>query len=312
MYDFCTITSADYLPFVKVLHQSLQKQNRAARLHVLVTSDTQLDDTETLVFYSPKDVTAIKFADLIFNKYASEPDNLRWALKPVLISFILSKVPAVIYVDNDIYFYSDFSFIFNRLQRHSVLLSPHHREWLPYEKRSNFSINFTHGVFNAGFVGATRKGILLMQWWAEVCFYHMKKDPDNGFFVDQRYLELMLVMDEQVGVLQHPGCNLAAWNIHQSKRSLKNGQVLINGSLPVVFIHYTWETLLHIINGNDYLLQPFYQEYEDSFRRLGFDLKALKTDISTIKQPSAARKLQLRLRPRTRLRQWLQQLYHRL
>lgn len=312
MYDFCTIASPDYVPFVMALHQSLQEQNRAARLHVLVTGHGQPHNTETLNFYGPEDVAAVKFAAEIFNKYETEPDHLRWALKPVLISLVLSKVPAVIYVDNDIYFYSDFRFIFNRLQQHSVLLSPHHREWLPYEKRSNFSVNFTHGIFNAGFVGTTRKGMPLMQWWAEVCFYHMKKDPDNGFFVDQRYLELMLVMDEQVGVLQHPGCNVAAWNIHQSRRILKNGQVLINGSFPVVFIHYTWETILHIVNGNDYLLQPFYEKYEAVFRQLGFDLKALKTDISTIKQPGVARRLQLRLRPRTRLRLWLQRLYHKL
>jgi hypothetical protein len=312
MYDFCTIMSPDYLPFVMVLYQSLQEQNRQIRLHVLVTAGGKPDDTETITFYSPKDIAAVKFADLIFNKYESEPDKLRWALKPVFISFILSKVLLVIYVDNDIYFYSDFTFIFDRLRQHSVLLSPNHKEWLPYEKRSNFSTNFTHGIFNAGFIGATRKSIALMRWWAEVCFYHMKKDPDHGFFNDQRYLELMLVMDEQVGVLQHPGCNVAAWNIHQSKRSLKNGQVLINGSLPVVFIHYSWETILHIVNGNDYLLQPFYEKYEAAFRQLGFNLKALKTDIAKIKQPGAARRLQLRLRPRTRLRQWLQQLYQKL
>jgi hypothetical protein len=67
--------------------------------------------------------------------------------------------------------------------------------------------------------------------------------------------------------------------MHQNKRTSKDGTVLINDVYPVVFVHFNGETAKHIVNGNDRLLHPFYEEYMEALRLCGADLHHHKEKI---------------------------------
>ena len=63
----------------------------------------------------PENVNIFTLLDLkdhigiqIIDKYQNNQDKLRWALKPIFLKHLLNETNAVIYVDNDIYFYNDF------------------------------------------------------------------------------------------------------------------------------------------------------------------------------------------------------------
>lgn len=277
MYHFCTIASPDFLPFAEVLLHSL-KQNAQVTLHVLVIETTNRQSKDQLHFYQLNDIADIDAAAATIEKYKNEPDNLRWALKPFLLLYLLQKNSSVIYLDNDIYFYNSFSFLFDELEQASLLLTPHWASFQPQPYPEHFMINFQLGLFNAGFVGATQKGIKTLQWWAQCCLFHMSTDYTKGFFVDQRYLDATLILDKAVSIVQHPGCNLGSWNLHQNIRSVFNNEVVINSTFPVIFVHYNNETIKHILNGNDLLLRPFLEVYKRTFAALGYDLSTLKNE----------------------------------
>jgi hypothetical protein len=244
-------------------------------------------------------------------KYRHENNFLRWALKPHFLLHLLENEECVIYLDNDIYFYQPFQFLFDQLRHCSLLLTPHWGCYSPWRYEESFKTNYQIGLFNAGFVGATKRARELLEWWADVCLFNMSGDYRTGFFVDQRYLDMTVIMDEFVGIVRHPGCNVGSWNMHQNKRTGKHGRVMINGDHPVVFIHFNKETIEHISNGNDSVLRPFYNEYSQVLQSFGAPAETLKGT----KHPENAgtflavkRKLKLR----TRIKSFLYKLADKL
>lgn len=278
-----------------MLH-GINRFSTEAILHVLVTDNTLRENTGSLRFYnlsSLKDDTAAG----IINKYGHQNDYLRWALKPAFLSHLLNNHSPVIYLDNDIYFFQPYQFLFEQLHHHSMLLTPHWGNFDPLQHEESFKTNYRIGLFNAGFIGVTERAKPTLLWWAELCMYNMSGATEDGFFVDQRYLDMSLIVDEHVGIVRHPGCNVGSWNMHQNKRTTKEGTVLINDVYPVVFIHFNGETVKHIANGNDQLLQPFYEEYIEALQLCGADLHHHKEKVRLEKNSpfvTVKRKLKLR------------------
>ncbi len=195
------------------------------------------------------------------NKYSM--DKRRWASKPFLLLHLLNHgYDAVIYVDNDIYFFKSPEFLFEKLEQRSVLLTPH---YYPADAKKNqiwLEANFRVGLYNAGFIGVSSKAKEAMQWWGNCCLYNMKKSYSRGLFDDQKYLDLMPVLFDEVEIIRHRGCNVAGWNIETSVRSLNNkGELVFNNEWPLIFIHFNYYTIQQIIAGKDPLLIPFWEEY---------------------------------------------------
>jgi len=312
IYHFCTIASKSHLPHVMVLAQSLRQQTAEVRLHTLFTDDVQGEvETDGIDVYHISQLAKVNNAEEILVKYNQEADHLRWALKPVFLQHLLTQLESVIYLDNDVHFYSSFDFLFEQLSKHSMLLTPHWSSFDPLPHTSDFELNFKIGLFNAGFVGVNSRAMEALKWWTEVCLFKMSKDTSEGYFVDQRYLDLLPIIDENIGIVRHQGCNVGGWNIHQNKRSLVNGKVLINDKYPVVFVHFNQSTLNQISQGNDSLLKPYLQQYRNSFQSLGFNFDELFSGRVATGQ-SSIKKLKTSLRLRTRLKQLVFKLYQRL
>lgn len=307
MYYFCTITTIDYLPFVQTLFHSLKQQSENITLHVLVLANEKPPGTGFILYYTPNDLSDGRALELT-HKYKTNADYLRWGLKPVFIQHLLNKCEQVIYVDNDIYFFNPFDFLFEQLLHHSLLLTPHWSSFSPFPFDENFMTAYQIGLFNAGFVGANRKALTILKWWSDACLYSMESDFCRGFFVDQRYLDLSLVIDPEVGIVRHLGCNLGSWNMHQNKRVKLNEKVLIAGKYPVVFIHFNNETITHILNGNDQLLRSYFTEYEQAFSLTGYQLN----DFKHRAKPHLIIQIKRKLLFRTRLKRFLFQLSQKI
>lgn len=313
MYHFCTIGSGNYLPFIETLYHSLQEQEEDVVLHALVTDGTlPVVSHDKLRFYSIDQLMEEEYVREIVDKYSYRNDYMRWALKPVLLLYLNKKFGKVIYVDNDIYFFKKFDFLFDELNKHSILLTPHWCSFLPLPNEENFKTNFQIGLFNAGFVGASDNSSEILSWWTKACLYKMERNDKEGLFDDQRYLDLVPVIDENTGIVRHRGCNLGSWNMHQNKRALVNNEVLINGTYPVVFVHFNHDTIWHILNGNDKLLQPYFAKYENSFARTGNDLKSYIKTLVDWKNMDFVHKLKHKTLIRTRLKNWLFRLSQKL
>lgn len=267
-HTFCSIITLDYFFYIQALYDSIAHYQSNASFKVLVVDDC----TANLTYGSIEVVTLNeikKYFQSDYNKiahYESDPaSKLRWALKPLFIKYLLlsKEFEKVIFLDPDLLFYNDPTFLFEKLTTSDVLITPHWRSKDPEMDKTNFKSLFTGGLFNAGFFGCNKNSLNILNWWLKVCAYKMVKE--DGLYVDQAYLNLMpIYFQEQVEIIQHKGCNVSNWNLIECKRSIEEGNVILDKIYPLIFIHYTNATINFIVSGKDALLKPQLKIYKEA------------------------------------------------
>ncbi len=259
MSNFCTTSTVSHLYKTYALADSIAPFGGV--LHVLLIDGSPDNTTEipqNIHFFSLKNLTD-EIGKKIISKYKNK-DKLRWALKPVFLTFLLRKYSKVIYVDNDIFFFNDFSFLFEKLEKKAVLLTPHFYEADTQKNQNWLEANFRVGLYNAGFIGVNSKAIPFLNWWANCCLYNIKKAYWRGLFDDQKYLDLVPVLFDDVEIIKHRGCNLAGWNFTNYPHELaKNNTTLI-------FIHFAELSLIEFSKPENYWYKS-YIKYVDSLKK---------------------------------------------
>lgn len=313
MRTCCTIITSNYLPYAVTLFHSLRQLVDKGSLYVLITDDGEYDRSilpeEDLHLLHIGDLLNFGPTDILLNKYQNRPDALRWSMKPVLIQYLLEQgYEKVIFTDCDIYFVNNGNFLFDELEDAAILLTPHWTTPDPQERESDFLAFFNFGAYNAGFIGATRKGIPALKWWADACKYRVEVNHAQGLHVDQKYLDALPVFFEEVKILRHKGCNISFWNQQVCRREIVNGKLMINGIYPVVFIHFNKNYIPELLAGNDRELFPYFEQFRTTFERTGYKLDQFISGLPAYKNPGLLSRTKYRLRIRTRIKNWLYRL----
>lgn len=267
---FCTIVTADYLPFAKTLFKSLRKFDSNILAFVLIVDSPTSGSLDDLIPVTLEELQDVPLSQEIIRRYRKNPNALRWSLKSILLIHLLktSKFEQVFFVDPDLYFYSDFKFLYEELCDHAFLLSPHWGCMHPKKSEVYFQRLMTDGLYNAGFLGATAKGLPTLQWWADSCLRACERDKSRGLHDDQGYLNLFPILSPDTKILNHRGCNVAEWNRFEVSRSFdEHGNLILDEIYPLVFIHFS--NLGYLVE-HDPLLVPFLQAYEKELRKNGF------------------------------------------
>ncbi|HXH18036.1 MAG TPA: hypothetical protein VNJ07_03045 [Chitinophagales bacterium] len=264
---FCTITTRSHLFKVYALNHSLRAFTDIP-LHVLVIDANQTNQFEkhSGIIYHTLDELDGAFVNAILRKY-SRTDHIRWCSKPVLLLHLLENTGRVIYLDNDLFFYHSGEFLFDYLIENNILLSPHWRIADPEWEQIWMITNFREGIYNAGFIGVNQKAGKTVEWWAKACLYRCERNFYYALFDDQKYLDIFPVLEPKTHVLAHKGCNVAGWNIKNCTRTLTNGEVMVNGIYPIVFIHYANDTFYRFKRGEDNLLWGNFEKYVNTLKR---------------------------------------------
>lgn len=258
MHSFCTISTSSHLFKAYALADSIA--SFGGTLSILL-----IDEKSVNVKSQPDNVTLNQLYQIesvigkqIRYKYRKAPDKLRWALKPVFLNYLLAVNQKVIYVDNDIYFFGNYSFLFDELESRSILLTPHFYKADPVKEQNWLEANFRIGLYNAGFIGASDKAKSILDWWANCCLYNVKKSYCRGLFDDQKYLDLLPILFDKVEMVKNRGCNLGGWNYtnYRIERNANNGAVIENG-YSLIFIHFAELSLLKFSDPDS----VFYIEY---------------------------------------------------
>lgn len=272
----CTISSHSHLFKADALFHSLRGDTGADLIHLVIDSGPASPNDARGVMLRGLSSLTVRWAAEILGSYRG--DALRWGCKPLLIGQLLEEgYDRVIYVDNDICFFSSPDPLFEMLDAHAVLLTPHFYPADPTRGQHWLEANFRVGLYNAGFVAAGQNGRGAMEWWAACCAYSIRKSAWRGLFDDQKYLDLLPVIFDGVHVLRHRGCNVAGWNIDMCPRTVSaDGSVIIDGRWPLVFVHFNSFTVRAILKGRDPLLAPLMRQYEGFLQmaRPGHDLRA--------------------------------------
>lgn len=288
MYNIASIVTPNYFDRALAMFESINEYVHA-KLHLLVVAgDLQKLEypvIENLKIYDIKDISVGsegRINRLIFNKYRVAETNLypeiiapldylRWALKPGFVGHLLKENESIIFCDNDLYFYNNPKDILQICLENDMTISPH---WRTIDRSHNdeMKYNFMHGLYNGGFFTATKAAMNILDWWAENCCIECSATSPYTY-VDQKYLDLLpLYFADQVGILRHKGCNVAAWNCSYLERTRdKKNRVLVAGD-PVIFIHYSPITIRYIELGIDRMLIDHLMTYNDKLMEIRIDL----------------------------------------
>jgi hypothetical protein len=314
MNTFCTIITADYFPRALALYKSIAKFNPSMELQVLIADGKPVttipQNLQKLKIRVLAELEQFPLVKELYDKYAHiNIDNFRWSMKPVFASWLLENgYTKVMYVDCDMFFVNDYNFLFTELDTNSFLLTPHWKTTNPLVDEQSFLSTFTSGMFLAGFFGVNKNGLPALRWWANACHFKMMPAIELGVHDDQRYLDAIPVFFEKTKIIRHRGCNIGAFNHEESVRSLVDGQIMINGQYPVIFIHFDEMMVSGILKGHDKLLLPYLQQYEEAYKENGHDLNNYIKKLGPLKNGGLLKRVKWNLKIRTRIKRFFYKL----
>jgi len=240
-YHFCTYFDCNYLTRGLALYHSLREHcQRPFVLWVLCFDDQSYEVLQRLNLANVRLITRNEFEagdeGLAAARANRSPVEYYWTCTPSLPLYIFKKdenINLINYLDADLYFFSDPAPIFAEFGNGSILIIEHRysREYAYLAEKS--------GIYNVGMMSFRRNGAGLncLQWWREKCIEWCYARYEDNKFGDQKYLDDWPQRFDGVVVLQHPGANLAPWNISSCQVNFYKKNITVN-NYPLIFYHF--------------------------------------------------------------------------
>lgn len=171
------------------------------------------------------------------------PTEFHTALKPFAFEYLLRErgYRKVIYLDPDIQVFAPSGGILAPLDAGaSFVLTPHFRRALPFRRMPDTQGILRAGAFNLGFIAAncSAEALEILRWWSMRLLDDCRAEPENGWFVDQRFVDLFPAFAPNLSVCRSPVANLAYWNLEEGRLSEDADGFSFNG-LPLEFFHFS-------------------------------------------------------------------------
>jgi hypothetical protein len=221
-----------------VLAESLTATNDGSRLVALL-----LDDPDRALRDEPFDIVRpdeLALDSSEFRTMASIYDGLELscAMKPWAIEHALALDDAVLYLDSDVEVFASLALLLELAREHSLVLTPHLTEPPPLAlEPGEEATRLAGGVYNNGFLGVSRAARPFLEWWRSRLARHCLNDLANGFFVDQRWVDLAPALFP-FHALHDPGANVAPWNLITRRVEETADGYLVDG-VPLRFFHFS-------------------------------------------------------------------------
>jgi glycosyltransferase involved in cell wall biosynthesis len=241
--NICTIIARNYLAQARVLARSFKEHHPDGTCTVLVIDDPSgyIDPAdeqfELLTLYDiglPDVERMAAFYDIM---------ELSTAVKPWLLRTLLDRpgVDSVSYLDPDIQVFAPLTRIEEEAKRHGMVLTPHFTTPLPRDelKPSEEDILLA-GVYNLGFIGlgVGKTADELLVWWSERLESDCINEPAEGYFVDQRWIDLAPGFWPDLYLLRETTYNIAYWNFVTRTLETDGTGYTVDGE-PLRFFHFS-------------------------------------------------------------------------
>jgi hypothetical protein len=244
----CTIVTKSYLPFARVLFDTLKRHNPDAQLYVLLADhpdgyfDPREEPFNVILLDDLSDQCLVQRMCFYYT-----PLELCCALRGLLHEYMYDQQisESWIYLDSDIAIFGSLQPIFEQLQTTSILLSPHISSPVDSAYVNPLEIEvLACGVYNGGFLGLKRSEETnqFVHWFkdrlAQFSFNRRGKDSLKWLFLDQLWLNLIPQFFQDVSFLSHPGTNVAYWSLHSRTVTKVDNSYFVNGE-PLLFVHFS-------------------------------------------------------------------------
>jgi len=242
----CTIASINYTAQVLALAESVRRHEPEASFRWLIVDRRPVDGApEVPSWMAIHWVEDLKLPD--FERLAVIYDalELNTNVKPAFIASLLERFERVVYLDPDILLFAALGPVWDALAANSIVLTPHVLTPYPDEGVLDEAAFLAAGVFNLGFAAFRRspEASKLLAWWCGKCLQAGWNAPQAGTFLDQKWVDLFPCFSSDVGILRHPGCNVAYWNQHERALADVGTPRPIarfgGAGYPLVFFHFS-------------------------------------------------------------------------
>lgn len=233
--------ASNYLPFARVLADSLREQHPGARLSVLVVDARPGDAPETTFDVLTPAAVGCEGAELARRALAYDTQALVSSLKARSLAFALGEGDEpVLLLDADVLVCGDLRPLADAARRAGVLLSPHASS--PVEHRPGGGgaeeCFLRAGAYNGGFVGAAGPpGAAFCTWWDERCARDCVRDPARRLLLSQTWLDLVPALFG-AAVTRDRGVNVSGHNLRGRDVVAAGGRWTIDGA-PLRFFHFS-------------------------------------------------------------------------
>ena len=238
-----TIVSKNYISLARVLCDSFLNEHPGATFFVVLVDDLEDEfepDNEKFTLLNI-DSIGLPSPDVFIYQY--NVLELNTAAKPFALKHILSSfdfIEKVAYIDPDIYIYRSLNKVWESLDNHSVVLTPHMREPFYDDQSPNEVGILQSGTYNLGFIALCKgeSANKLLNWWMQKLYLDCVVDIPNGLFVDQKWMDLVPAYFEDAYILHDPSFNIAYWNLHERELT-KKGEIYYVDEIPLSFFHFS-------------------------------------------------------------------------
>ncbi|MDA8105307.1 MAG: glycosyltransferase [Nitrospiraceae bacterium] len=238
-----TIISKNYISYARTLMDSVAAYQPDADRFLLLADriDGHFDPAEENFRTVQIEELNIPDRESLFFKY--DIMELNTAAKPFFIEHLLARFGyrKVIYFDPDILVMRDLRELCGILDNYSIVLTPHFTKPIPDDGKKFGEIDIMRtGCYNLGFIALSSydrvKGFL--EWWKARLQKYCYSAPEQGLFVDQKWIDLVPSLCEGVFILKHPGYNAAYWNLHERTFATTRDGYRVNCE-PLFFYHFS-------------------------------------------------------------------------
>lgn len=206
--------------------------------------------------------------------------ELSYACTPFLIDHLLNEGhDGVVFLKQETLVLGSLAPEFDKLERHSVLLTPHFLEPPTGPRALEGEINVLRaGVFNGGFVAFSKQqeSRNVLAWWQRKTRRGCFRAVDEGVHFEQRWLDFVPSLAPACHILRDPGMNVGHWNVAERRIRVDNGRVTAAGVPCRVFRFsgYQAENPQMVTRYNHHLTVENTGDAAEVFRRYQAQLEA--------------------------------------
>lgn len=240
---FCTIVSSNYLPQAEVLIDSFKTHHPNDQFHLLLIDVFEVEQPLSggITYWVPEQI-GIPFQELLRMRKTYDVVEFATSLKPFLLFHLLEPtISEVTYLDPDIKIFNHLDPAFDEQFESFIALTPHRLTPSKVEKlRELEKVFLKYGTFNLGFISVKNhvNSKKFLVWWQEHLLRDSTRRPISEVFTDQKWIDLVPSFFEYK-IVRDFGYNIAPWNLDERSLSFESGNLSVNSSSLVKFVHFS-------------------------------------------------------------------------
>ena len=247
-----TIVAKNYIGLALILEKSIRKSYNNLDFYIVVADELEKGEVYSSNILEARTNLGISHEMWVEMSFKYNLTEFCTSIKPASFLYFIQRYEKVIYLDPDILFYSSIGDIFDRLDSHLILMTPHVTQ-LSEESCSDSPENiwFQCGIYNLGFLAIKRssKVVQMLKWWNNRLINYCFNDPIKFTFTDQKWMDFIpsFFNSNELWILEDLGFNVAPWNFFERKILVRNGKYFVvsrisdkpTNEYPLYFVHYS-------------------------------------------------------------------------